>query len=54
MELTALQSIVCIVVSALLGYAAPIVASPFLADRDGLPCDTVPRHRFKDAGFILS
>jgi hypothetical protein len=47
MELTALQSVVCIVVSALLGYAAPIVASPFRADRDGLPCDTVPRRRLR-------
>jgi hypothetical protein len=47
MELTALQSVVCIVVSALLGYAAPTAASPFRADRDGLPCDTVPRHRLR-------
>lgn len=47
MELTALQSVVCIVVSALLGYAAPTVASPFRADRDGLSCDTVPRHRLR-------
>jgi hypothetical protein len=47
MELTALESVVCIVVSALLGYAAPTVASPFRADRDGLPCDTVPRHRLR-------
>jgi hypothetical protein len=47
MELAALQSVVCIVVSALLGYAAPIVASPFRADRDGLPCDTGPRHRLR-------
>lgn len=47
MELTALQSVVCIVVSALSGYAAPTVASPFRADRDGLPCDTVPRHRLR-------
>jgi hypothetical protein len=47
MELTALQSVVCIVVSALLGYAAPIVASPFRADRDGLSCDTVPRRRLR-------
>jgi len=31
--------------SGALGHAAPIVASPFRADRDGLPCDTVPRHR---------
>jgi hypothetical protein len=36
MELTALQSVVCIVVSALLGYAVPTDASPFRADRDGL------------------
>lgn len=47
MELTALQSVVCIVVSALSGYAAPIDASPFRADRDGLPCDTGPRHRLR-------
>lgn len=28
-----------------MGYAAPIDASPFLTDRDGLPSDTVPRLR---------
>jgi hypothetical protein len=53
MELTALQSVVCIVVSALLGYAAPTVASPFLADRGGLP--SIPSPAFdEEVGFILS
>jgi hypothetical protein len=37
MELAALQSVVCIFVSALLGYAAPTDVSPFRADHDGLP-----------------
>jgi hypothetical protein len=35
------------VVSALSGYAAPIDASPFLADRDGLPRGTGPRPRLR-------
>jgi hypothetical protein len=43
MKLTALQSVVGIVVAALSGYAAPTDASPFLADRGGLPRDTGPR-----------
>ena len=43
----------CTVVSALLGYAAPIDASPFRADRDGLSSDTFPRLPFKETGFIL-
>jgi hypothetical protein len=52
-ELTALQSIVCIVVVALLGYAAPTDASPFLADRGGLP--SIPAPVFgEENGFILS
>jgi len=53
MELAALQSLVCIVVAALLGYAAPTVASPFRADRDGLP--SIPSPVFgEEGGFILS
>jgi hypothetical protein len=51
-ELTALASVVGTVVSALLGCAAPIHASSFLTDRDGLSSGTGPRHR-SDAGFIL-
>jgi hypothetical protein len=53
MELTALQSLVCIFVAALLGYAAPTDASPFRADRDGLP--SIPSPDFgEEGGFILS
>jgi hypothetical protein len=53
MELTALQSVVCIVVSALLGYAAPTDASPFRADHDGL--SSIPSPVFdEEYGFILS
>jgi len=51
-ELTALASVVGTVVSALLGHAAPIIASPFLADRDGLPFDSVFPDS-KEAGVIL-
>jgi hypothetical protein len=49
MKLTALQSIVSTVVVALLGYATPTDASPFLTDRCGLPSDTGP-HFGEEAG----
>jgi hypothetical protein len=52
-ELTALQSVVCINVPALLGYADPTDASPFLMDRGGLP--SIPAPSFgEERGFILS
>jgi hypothetical protein len=52
-ELTALQSFIGTVVSALLGYAAPTDASPFLMDRGGLP--SIPAPVFgEENGFILS
>jgi hypothetical protein len=44
------KSVVCTVVSALMGYAVSIDASPFRADRDGLSSDTFPRLCFKKAG----
>jgi hypothetical protein len=44
------KSVVCTVVSALSGYAVPIDASPFRADRDGLSSDTFPRLGFKKPG----
>jgi hypothetical protein len=53
MELTALQSVVSTAVEALVGYASPTDASPFLTDRGGLPSDTGPR-LVEENGFILS
>jgi hypothetical protein len=44
------ESVVCTVVSALMGYAVPIDASPFRADRDGFSSDTFPRLCFKKPG----
>ena len=51
-ELAALASVVRAVVSALVGYAVPIVASPFPADRDGVPSSSVVPSS-KEAGVIL-
>lgn len=47
-----LSSVVRTVVSALVGCAAPIIASSFLTDRDGLPCSSVLPSS-KEGGVIL-
>jgi hypothetical protein len=46
-ESAALQSVVCVGVAGLSGYPAPIVASPFRADRDGLSSTPAPALREK-------
>jgi hypothetical protein len=52
MELTALKCCLYRRIGAS-GYAAPIYASPFRADRYGLSSDTFPRFPFREIGFIL-